>query len=880
MRLPFAGRAAELSFLAGVLSSGTERGVVLSGAAGVGKTRLAEEVSRLAGADGCAVAWVRATRSAASVPLGAFAPLLDGGDGRLPEGVELLTRARRALADRAAGRRLVLCVDDGHLLDDASAALVHQLVAATEAFALVTLRRDEPAPDAVRALVKEDLCPLLEVGRLTREDADAMLAVAVGGPLDGATSAALRERADGNALFLRELVRHGLDCGRLTEDGGVWRWHGPVEAGTRLADLVDLRIDAVAAGARALLELVAVGAPLELAVLLAAAPGAADALEELERAELVQRHTDGRRRFVDVGHPLQGEAVRARLTASRLDALRCRLAAEVERAGTRRSGDVLRIATWRLDAGARGDGKLFTRAAAHALAARDPALAERLARAAIDAGAGFPAALVLARALAAAGDGVGAEARYAALADDAGDDDARAAEVAVARARNLFWALDRADDAHAVLEAAERRVRGAALRHDLAAQRVRLTAAHGRPAAALAAAAPLLADERVDEPARMTAAMGAVEALFSSGCSAEAVALAEAWLPVAVRRRHDLPAAEAVLLGMRAMALRLFGDLERATVLSEAAYELAVARRSAPATAVEATSLALIWLGRGRVTTALRLARESAALLRGADAVGMRAFALAAVAQAAAQLGDPAAASSAVDAMERTPLGHKAFAVELQLARAWSAAAAGRFTRAREHARAAAAAARDRGQDAYAVRALHDLARLGDPAHAAAALAELAPRTDGPFAAAAAAHAAASAVRDGGALLEAAERLAGLGALLAAAEAADAAAAAHRDAGRQASARTAAARAGLWLASCEGARPPTLVAIRDATGLTPREREIALMAAGGSSSREIAERLVVSVRTVDNHLQNAYRKLGISSRGDLPGALSGAGAVG
>ena len=97
-----------------------------------------------------------------------------------------------------------------------------------------------------------------------------------------------------------------------------------------------------------------------------------------------------------------------------------------------------------------------------------------------------------------------------------------------------------------------------------------------------------------------------------------------------------------------------------------------------------------------------------------------------------------------------------------------------------------------------------------------------------------------------------------------AAEAADAAAAAHREAGRQASARAAAARAGLWLTECEGARPPTLFAAPRAAGLTPREREIALLAAAGSSSREIADRLVVSVRTVDNHLQNAYRKLGVT----------------
>ena len=55
--------------------------------------------------------------------------------------------------------------------------------------------------------------------------------------------------------------------------------------------------------------------------------------------------------------------------------------------------------------------------------------------------------------------------------------------------------------------------------------------------------------------------------------------------------------------------------------------------------------------------------------------------------------------------------------------------------------------------------------------------------------------------------------------------------------------------------------------------LTPREREIATLAAGGASNREIAERLVVSVRTVENTLQRIYGKLGIRNRAELAGVL-------
>ncbi|MGH3533783.1 MAG: helix-turn-helix domain-containing protein, partial [Pseudonocardiaceae bacterium] len=52
-------------------------------------------------------------------------------------------------------------------------------------------------------------------------------------------------------------------------------------------------------------------------------------------------------------------------------------------------------------------------------------------------------------------------------------------------------------------------------------------------------------------------------------------------------------------------------------------------------------------------------------------------------------------------------------------------------------------------------------------------------------------------------------------------------------------------------------------------GLTPRELEIARMAAGGLSSREIAARLVVAIRTVDNSLGHVYAKLGIGGRDEL-----------
>ena len=69
----------------------------------------------------------------------------------------------------------------------------------------------------------------------------------------------------------------------------------------------------------------------------------------------------------------------------------------------------------------------------------------------------------------------------------------------------------------------------------------------------------------------------------------------------------------------------------------------------------------------------------------------------------------------------------------------------------------------------------------------------------------------------------------------------------------------------------------------DAGELTSREREIAALVAGGLSNREIADRLFISRRTVDAHVNHIYAKLRISSRVQLtiwerdrgPGSRSG-----
>jgi DNA-binding CsgD family transcriptional regulator len=136
-------------------------------------------------------------------------------------------------------------------------------------------------------------------------------------------------------------------------------------------------------------------------------------------------------------------------------------------------------------------------------------------------------------------------------------------------------------------------------------------------------------------------------------------------------------------------------------------------------------------------------------------------------------------------------------------------------------------------------------------------------------------HAAAAVAADGEALAGVADRLAGLGLELAAAEAGDTAVIAARRSGDPRRAQALALQAAVRRVAVADAVTPALRATTadTATVLTAREREIALLVAQGRSSKEVAAALVLSVRTVDNHLQRIFAKLGVTSRAQLRTAM-------
>jgi DNA-binding CsgD family transcriptional regulator len=181
----------------------------------------------------------------------------------------------------------------------------------------------------------------------------------------------------------------------------------------------------------------------------------------------------------------------------------------------------------------------------------------------------------------------------------------------------------------------------------------------------------------------------------------------------------------------------------------------------------------------------------------------------------------------------------------------------------------------DRGHLAQAALAAYEQVRLGRAAEVAGDLERYAAAGDSALVDAYARHARAAAEDDAHQLGEVADQLESMGLVLAAAEATAAAAAAagrDQDPRRAAAlARTAASRR----AEVDGAWTPALTAVPvDGAGsLTRREREIALLVSQGRSSKHVAETLSLSVRTVDNHLQRIFAKLGVTGRAEVKAAL-------
>jgi DNA-binding CsgD family transcriptional regulator len=200
-------------------------------------------------------------------------------------------------------------------------------------------------------------------------------------------------------------------------------------------------------------------------------------------------------------------------------------------------------------------------------------------------------------------------------------------------------------------------------------------------------------------------------------------------------------------------------------------------------------------------------------------------------------------------------------------------ACTGDLTAARAHiAKQADIVAAD-GINIFEVALRHDLVRFGDAASVVDRLRELASIVDGPLVQAMTTHAIGSVDNDAEKLADALRQFEAMDSLVFAAEVASDLAELHRRRGDQRAATAAGQQMAQLIERVGGARTPPLLRGSGIEPLTAREREVALLAANGLTSKDIAARLYLSKRTVDTHLDRIYRKLGVSGRDELDAAL-------
>jgi DNA-binding CsgD family transcriptional regulator len=847
------------------------------GAGGVGKTRLARELVETAvGSGRGASIWVSGTRSASGVPFGAFAHLLPALDARGLDRLAVLMIARRAVLQAAADASGLLVVDDAHLLDEASAALVHQLAMARALRVVATVRSGEPAPDAVVALWKDGWLECLDLQPLDRLALGELVAEQLGGRVDALAVARIWEQTRGNALYCHELVRALAATGALGLEGDVWRWRGGLPGMGRMWDLIDAHLSELDAGELAALEVISVADGAD-AVLV---EGLVDrsARVALARKGLIDERTQAGRTVVELAHPLFGEAVRGRMQAPRRQDVCGQLADAADAHGLAGGPELLRVAGWRLESGQGGDAALLVAAARRAQAGFDARLAERFARAAMSGGAGFEAEKELAIALGAQGDVKTAEAMFARL-ERAAASETRRVGVAAQWSEMLFLNGGRSADAAALVSRAAAELGPGRLRDELRVLETVWRWLSGDHAQLQESEWSPMAQR--SERMRVLVAFAIAPMRVEGGRIDEALALLDQSADASVRWREALPTVDLALRSTRAYALWSAGRL--ADDLAYCEHELALA---AAAGELEPTAMFTFCRGgaltdMGCIDAAIGSLRDGLAVFQELGMPMYVSWSLAFLARALALGGDARAAREALELAEQArPAQIQLMEPELELARVWVAVAEGDTPGAMNLALTLADRHAASGRPIETGRALHSVARLGQPQAVADRLAQLASGTDAPVIALYAAHAGALAAADGSRLLAVAEGFAELGCWLWAAEAYAGAGALLHAEGRAASASTAAARAGALLSRCQGARTPALIGISSGASLTPRERDVAILAARGIPNREIAKQLVLSVRTIESHLAQTYRKLGVSDRRELAEMLGGGPTAG
>jgi DNA-binding CsgD family transcriptional regulator/tetratricopeptide (TPR) repeat protein len=326
-------------------------------------------------------------------------------------------------------------------------------------------------------------------------------------------------------------------------------------------------------------------------------------------------------------------------------------------------------------------------------------------------------------------------------------------------------------------------------------------------------------------------------------------------------------------LGVYARACRLTG---RITECVDAATTLAESANDVPGLAY--ANLVFLFgsarLMRGDLEEAGRLLREALAGVEDhAVTTGLRpACAFALTELYAKQCRPEEAAEMLAEARCAVPDDFLFMQTGLALATGWTLAAGGSLAEAIDTVLTEARVARDRQQPTHEVACLQAALQWGvvdGLDDIVKRTRELADALALPLADAVAAHADSLHTHSGEGLLEASRAYEAIGDRCTAADTAAQAAAAFTAAQHRGRAQFAASAAEQLARQCGGLCTPATRSATAPVPLTGRQREVAELVAASLTNKEIADKLVMSVRTVEGHLLRACQRLGVTTRREL-----------
>lgn len=292
-----------------ILGDSDLHGVVVVGAQGVGKSTFARAVeAQLAGK--MHVIHLHGTTTDPAIAFGQLAFLVARLPGHALESPgEIVHGISRLIREDAAGRPVLVVLEDLPAIDSMSTAVLMHLILSGAAKLMVTVRNVTDMPEDLIRLLRNNSLEEVRLEVFTRPEVSKLLAGVLGRPVTATAASSLYAASGGNPLVLQAIVIEQLRSGNLHLAGKVWALRGGINLAEAdaLVDLVRSRLARETPKVREGLEWLALIRRVPLFVLLDVLDPAVVA--DLEKAGYLQVGETGRR-WVSLKDEYVGEVIR------------------------------------------------------------------------------------------------------------------------------------------------------------------------------------------------------------------------------------------------------------------------------------------------------------------------------------------------------------------------------------------------------------------------------------------------------------------------------------------------------------------------------------------------------------------------------------------